>query len=1069
MSKDTGRRKPRTAGPTTSTRTADPVPDPGRGSTSPQPSSSRHPVPTLVVTAPRSPEGHPCPFCDRTFSTKIGLGVHKRSAHPDEANAEVNVERVKRQWSEEEMRLMAREEALAARRNVRFMNQHLLTVVPERSLEAIKGMRRNARYRDFVATALETLSGASSDGGSYRSLASEGTGEDDVRSAVEGESRTSTPTSWRSTDYDHRTVMQDLMPIVSAIEGWDSSGLVGIARGHLEGCRLEEDCIARWIAGVFPPTAQRNQPPPYRVVNPGRKLIRRMEYSRVQRMFRSNMSRCVKSILDGEKGGDEVVPDVETMSRHWGPFVSRLSPPVPQTLPTGPKPGLQYLWDPITVDEVARVNLPLSSAPGIDTITVRQWRAVPSPIKALLFNTVLAMGGFPPSMLVSRTVFISKKCDSPSPANFRPISVMSVVVRHLHKILAQRLGGSGLIDLRQRCFDDGCSENVAVLASVILEARTKLRELHVASLDVAKAFDSVSHGAVISVMEGRGLPMGLIGYISRLYSHSYTVFEIRGCRSEPVKINRGVRQGDPLSPFLFCLVVDRIMGAVPPDVGFRMGGTLVDSLAFADDVLLISATKWGLQTSLGLVEDMARDQGLAFNAQKCSVLSIVPAGKQKKFKIQVAPTFRLRDGSFLPQLSTTAEWRYLGVNFQPSGPRSLRGDLTGLLDNLTRAPLKPQQRLKALRCFLVPRFYHGLVLGRANIGRLRALDLQVRAAVRRWLRLPHDTSVGFFHASVRDGGLGVPSFITTIPGLTIDRFKRLGRSTCPAVRAVFESAWVLQRLRCAERVLGRDGTPLSSADRRREWWSRRLHQSVDGRELAECPKSTLSSWWLDAGSLAVPGRDFVQYVHVWINCLPTLIRTTRGTRRTSRPIHCRAGCNVTETAAHVIQQCHRTHGGRVKRHDAVANTAAAALRSAGWTVEQEPVLDTDEGRRKPDLVCSKGGEVHVVDAQIVSGATSLDDAHERKRSYYGNNNSLKRTLSVRYATDSVRFSSCTLSWRGIWSSRSADALLHMGLTKGLLRGITTRVLQGSHTNWTRWNQMTTVVRRGAPEPRTGIG
>lgn len=789
----------------------------------------------------------------------------------------------------------------------------------------------------------------------------------------------------------------------------------------------------------------------------------------MQRMFRSNMSRCIKGILDGENGGGEGVPDVGIMSDYWGPFVSQPSPPVPQSLPSGPEPGLLNLWDPITVDEVARVTLPLGSAPGVDTITVRQWRAVPATIKALLFNTVMAIGGFPPSMLVSRTVFIPKKCDSPTPADFRPISVMSVVVRHLHKILAQRLGGSGLIDLRQRCFDDGCSENIAVLSSVILEARTKLRELHIASLDVAKAFDSVSHGAIVSTMEGRGLPVGLVEYISRLYNHSHTVFEVRGNRSEPVKINRGVRQGDPLSPFLFCLVVDRILGAVPPDVGFGMGGALINSLAFADDVLLISATKWGLQTSLGLVEDTAGDQGLAFNARKCSVLSIVPAGKQKKFKIIVTPTFQLRDGSLLPQLSTTAEWRYLGVNFQPSGPRSLRVDLAGLLDGLTRAPLKPQQRLKALRCFLIPRFYHGLVLGRTNIGRLRALDLQIRAAVRRWLRLPHDAPVGFFHASGCDGGLGVPSFTTTVPGLTLERFARLGRSTCPAVRAVSESAWVLRKLRWAERVLGREGTPLSTACLRSGWWRRRLHQAVDGRELAECPKTNLSSWWMDAGSLAIPGRDFVQYVHVWVNCLPTLIRTTRGTRRTSRPIHCRAGCNVTETAAHVIQQCHRTHGGRVKRHDAVANTLAAALRSAGWTVEQEPAFETDEGRRKPDLVCSRGGEVHVVDAQIVSGAISLDDAHERKSGYYGNNASLRRSLSLRYATDRVNFSSCTLSWRGIWSSRSADALLHMGLTKGLLRGITTRVLQGSHTNWTRWNRMTATIRMGPPEPRMGIG
>jgi len=64
------------------------------------------------------------------------------------------------------------------------------------------------------------------------------------------------------------------------------------------------------------------------------------------------------------------------------------------------------------------------------------------------------------------------------------------------------------------------------------------------------------------------------------------------------------------------------------------------------------------------------------------------------------------------------------------------------------------------------------------------------------------------------------------------------------------------------------------------------------------------------------------------------------------------------------------------------------------------------------------------------------EAHERKCNYHGNNNSLKRALSVRYATDSVHFSSCTLSWRGTKSFRSADAFLYMGLTKGFLRGIT---------------------------------
>jgi len=70
----------------------------------------------------------------------------------------------------------------------------------------------------------------------------------------------------------------------------------------------------------------------------------------------------------------------------------------------------------------------------------------------------------------------------------------------------------------------------------------------------------------------------------------------------------------------------------------------------------------------------------------------------------------------------------------------------------------------------------------------------------------------------------------------------------------------------------------------------------------------------------------------------------------------------------------------------------------------------------------------------------------------------------------IEFSSCTISWRGVWCLASADWLLGMGLTKGLLRGITTRVLQGSHTNWTRWNQITSLAHTGSTQQdREGIG
>jgi len=249
----------------------------------------------------------------------------------------------------------------------------------------------------------------------------------------------------------------------------------------------------------------------------------------------------------------------------------------------------------------------------------------------------------------------------------------------------------------------------------------------------------------------------------------------------------------------------------------------------------------------------------------------------------------------------------LGIDFRPAGPRKVGSNISTFLSQLSRAPLKPQQRLKIIRCFFLPRLYLSLVLGRATLGKLRALDIQTRAAVRGLLRLPKDVPTAFFHAPVSSGGLGIPALATTVPGLLFQRLRSLESSIAPHVRAITHSTWVVRRREWALHALTRDGVCMASKNLRDRWWSHRLHQSVDGFELRECRDSNLSSWWVDHGSHAIPGRDYVQYVHVRANTLPTRIRTSREVRREMYATRCRAGCQSTETAAHVIQGCFRTH------------------------------------------------------------------------------------------------------------------------------------------------------------------
>lgn len=53
----------------------------------------------VVVPDAGRPDGHVCSICLRSFTSQIGLGVHKKKQHPVEYNEEINIARVKPRWS----------------------------------------------------------------------------------------------------------------------------------------------------------------------------------------------------------------------------------------------------------------------------------------------------------------------------------------------------------------------------------------------------------------------------------------------------------------------------------------------------------------------------------------------------------------------------------------------------------------------------------------------------------------------------------------------------------------------------------------------------------------------------------------------------------------------------------------------------------------------------------------------------------------------------------------------------------------------------------------------------------
>lgn len=123
--------------------------------------------------------------------------------------------------------------------------------------------------------------------------------------------------------------------------------------------------------------------------------------------------------------------------------------------------------------------------------------------------------------------------------------------------------------------------------------------------------------------------------------------------------------------------------------------------------------------------------------------------------------------------------------------------------------------------------------------------------------------------------------------------------------------------------------------------------------------------WLRGGARGLPGADFVHYKWVRSNALLCGLRTILGRRRGGLVV-CQADCRETETAGHIIQKCHRTHGGRIVRHDEIVKAVGNSLERKGWTVQYKRLYPISVGPRKPDITAFKDGRCAIIDAQVVS-------------------------------------------------------------------------------------------------------
>ncbi|GAU17467.1 hypothetical protein TSUD_340100 [Trifolium subterraneum] len=229
------------------------------------------------------------------------------------------------------------------------------------------------------------------------------------------------------------------------------------------------------------------------------------------------------------------------------------------------------------------------------------------------------------------------KVDSPQRLNdFRAISLVGSLYKILAKVLANRLRQvvGSVISESQSAFVKGRQilDGILIANEVVDEARRFKKDQMLFKVDFEKVYDSVDWGYLDSVMGRMGFPTLWRKWIKECVCTATASVLVNGSPTDEFPLERGLRHGDPLSPFLYLLAVEGLHVLMDAMVernlftGFSVGAddpVSVSHLQFADDTLLMGTKSWAnvcaLRAVLVLFEAMS---GLKVNFNKSLLVGV---------------------------------------------------------------------------------------------------------------------------------------------------------------------------------------------------------------------------------------------------------------------------------------------------------------------------------------------------------------------------------------------------------------------------------------------------------------
>ena len=213
--------------------------------------------------------------------------------------------------------------------------------------------------------------------------------------------------------------------------------------------------------------------------------------------------------------------------------------------------------------------------------------------------------------------------------NWRPISLINFDAKLLAKCLAKRMKEvlPKIIKYDQTAYiaNRFIGESVRLISDILDVTKTLNIDGYLMTVDIEKAFDSVDHTFLYACLEKFGFDKSFIKWIQVLYEKQESCVLNGGLSTGYFPLQRGVRQGDPISAYLFIITIEVFFCMVrnnPNIHGLDILGFKYLLTSYADDTTFFLKDEKSAIEIFNTFDIFSKYSGLKINKSKCEIAGI---------------------------------------------------------------------------------------------------------------------------------------------------------------------------------------------------------------------------------------------------------------------------------------------------------------------------------------------------------------------------------------------------------------------------------------------------------------